>query len=1500
PTPYTDIAALAPQAGDTFAKGAFIPARIDLTGQARVAGGSAAVDGAARPFSFDAGANGHSYLQLPDNADTAQVGFTVNGGSVADHQISLVDNDAGIETVRVIQPASNQGFTEGDTLTVEYAITHAGAEPFDYAGIALLDFNQNVIARILSDAPGGRVALRLPAVDAWENYYVRVRGYFGAAYDYAQQQTGIRLFPQNQLPALAIAGVGDRIIQGSDLECYIETTLTADMQTALAVYDDNDTLLASGDTRVGLAVPATTSYLRIKADLSDQLGNNRSVERTVQVIDPFVPNTGVQTLGFQAALPDVGRAWFARGRALYDGNDQQLAQLDAPITALDHLGDRLILALSDVGIVVVDPADGYRVLSNHPVTGAITRIRVADNRLLTLVDGILQGYSISGNAVDEMTVVGVNGPVRDIQARGSGFVVLTQSEMVRLDGDFTITQRIEGAFTALAQCGRYLFAADAGGRLHVLSADLDQDRTYDLGLTADRLLPLQGDLAALNRNGRMQIVDIRDPLQPVLIGAFTIDHQGSVDQSIIAGGRLFIGGDSGPVITLQRGGGIAATELYKTEKARGNSIGLAATEGRFIAAAEHYGAILLSRQGDGQWREQVYPSAYTVATRAVAARDGIFYLMQSDMNRVISLRPDNGAFTEQVVLSGTHFDHLLVTDDRIVAAAGDTLYIARIDDPGINDTVQVSAGDPIEALAAAGDSLLVATAGGTVFRVDTGPFPIDHPRIRINTVTSAAEPIRLMASDNDYLYFALGAVAHRLRLSDLDDQYLDLGQTIDALALSPGRLWIGQGNEITGLDTHQWTAAAVAHLTMDHGVTDLVCENDQLAVATGAFGLALYQLPLGQIGASGALRLPTENTVYQQNQTITLKPWRTAGINAVRYAVNGEQRAVRTSAPFEANFPVPAELRNGQPFEITTRIETVWGQVFTSAVRRVMLQGQGLPANPFSVDLQLDGQFLPRPLEMRAFIHNSTQAVAQVEFYYGADAAGPFQLIGKHYGPEYVIYRNFGAESSGHYIKVRAVDVYGNTAETGPLPFLRLSDPFRPTAVFSLEGSVIGSSPVAGHPFTVKAELSDGSGGSGVELALLRRNGLIVAAAFADGPLRYTEAAPAAGQTYDYSIYVRDRAQNERTVVQSYTALADAPPTVSQVTAPSAIREQESFNVQVQAVDDLQIDHVDVLWHGRTATHTVAPPSGAVDAVLAVTDARNPLQQSIDELLTVTVTDSLGQQTAATQTITVAPNTAPDAGALAISVPASGFFGKYIPLTITGLEGADDGPISELTVTLIDVTAGGEQQIRRLTPMNDRLQISLFMPRDDQNGADFRFFVRLTDNLGRTADSSVQTVHLTRVPNVIRFDALGTAGVNPDVSEVGQDALLQVLVLDSAAQPVPNQTIAFKIIGGPADVGASLGTALTDAAGSALLTFDSHRPAGDYRIQATVQAFGAISAVHNLELLSGGIDHIDIAHLAPVPAGEFTTLHISARDAGGNIVTDANLELLSIAIPHAG
>ncbi|MFC1751466.1 hypothetical protein ACFL2V_22100, partial [Pseudomonadota bacterium] len=698
----------------------------------------------------------------------------------------------------------------------------------------------------------------------------------------------------------------------------------------------------------------------------------------------------------------------------------------------------------------------------------------------------------------------------------------------------------------------------------------------------------------------------------------------------------------------------------------------------------------------------------------------------------------------------------------------------------------------------------------------------------------------------------------------------------------------------------QWSINATQTVTAAAQVTSVDVNDDMLVLGQGSSGIQIYQLPVSELVAGASLGAPLTNTVYRQGETLSLIPLDSRGVNAVRYLIEGKLAAVSSVAPFIANVQVPAELRNGQPFEITTEIETVWGDVISASPRRLILQGEGLPVNPFRLSLTVNSQFLPNPAELKGNVIGSTQAIQQVEFYYSANISGPYELVGKHFGPEYTIYRDYSLAENGHYVKARAVDVFGNTTESAPVALLRFTDPFRPTASISVDARLIGNNPAAGHPFTVKANVDDI--GSGVQLALIKRDGLLVAAGFESGVVSYLESAPVAGQVIQYEVVVLDNSGNESLPQSStITVAADNPPELFSANVPESIVEQRPFDMTISASDDLGIKAISVLWNGVTTSQSFEGNNTYITHKLSIPDPRSQrVVGGVTETVQITITDSLGQSVTANRTINIIEDLSPDASQLVINASANGFFGSYQAIELTGFENTDDTPFSDLTVILIDVTSGEEVEVKR--PQFDsyisgrginaqrvytpRISSSLKAPNNSTHGDDFSFKVRLIDGLGQSSDSDVTTVSLTQLPNSIAFNSAGDSTLNLGQVTVGEALPLQVLVVDSAARPVTAQQVKWVIRVPGEQEFTQLGSSVTDAQGMAVFNMNTSRRSGVYQVRALLPAYPAVSPTpHNAEVLPGAAVTIQTSYVAPVEAGGVFTLQFQAVDAANNPVS---------------
>ncbi|EKD36914.1 MAG: hypothetical protein ACD_75C01326G0001, partial [uncultured bacterium] len=654
------LSKVTPQSATIITKGAVIPIVATLAADARAASVSLTMNGDSRDGAADNEAQSYQWFDAP-NKDLADYQIDVDRHEAAAATLSLVDNDPLLEEVRIHQPRNNQPFEEGETLTIEYKGTAESGNDFRFAEIRLEDTNGNLIHRRFAADIAGVVTLTMPVIEAMETYYVVVRTFYGDSYYFSEAKTGIKAYPKLKVPALEIVGVAHKVMAGSEIAISIATEIPAGMSTSLDIYDDAGKLLAAGDTKTQLTVPFATAYLRMVATVSDGAGNSRRDERVVRVINPIILEQAAVQQKFQAAIPEVGDAWFAHGRGLYNLAGERVFQFDSTIKALAHLGDRLILSLADIGIIVVDPADDFRILSRMPMAKEVTGLAVSDNHLLVIQSGAAIAYTISGNAIENERAVSANGKIVDIQARDNGFVAVTDHEVVLLNNDCTIKYRQNGAFTSLAQLADYIYLGDSNGKLWVIDSNFSWIKSFDVNLPINRLLPLQSQLIGLSADNKLTFIDVNDFRAPVVVGKYSARTGDSCTRAILAGGKLWIGGESGAVYSLTRPASAVST-LYASSRPRGYIDDVAAVEGFFVAAAGDYGAVTYRADAD-QWREDVYPAMFTAATHAVAARGRIRYLLQQDYKRVVAL-DEAGAMTN--IMASAPFTALQVTATKVV------------------------------------------------------------------------------------------------------------------------------------------------------------------------------------------------------------------------------------------------------------------------------------------------------------------------------------------------------------------------------------------------------------------------------------------------------------------------------------------------------------------------------------------------------------------------------------------------------------------------------------------------------------------------------------------------------------------------------------------------------------------------------------------------------------------------------------------------------------------
>ncbi|MCP4979049.1 MAG: hypothetical protein GY935_00975, partial [Gammaproteobacteria bacterium] len=313
---------------------------------------------------------------------------------------------------------------------------------------------------------------------------------------------------------------------GSVLDIELDREISPDLTSSIQVFDDADQLIAAGDTQTTLLVPDNTESLHVVATVQDDFGNQVIDQQSIRTLDHFRLQAGSNVMAFNTLLPAVDYSYIAQGRSILDNEGQVLAEFNSTVTALEHIGERVIVALEGIGLIVADPFNelySFRQLSIESLSGRVSHLQVNNDRLMVIVDGEFKLYSIDGNAIELLRDISVSGAALDGINSGSGFVLLAENALYSVDQDGESASVIlsQTGLSAMAPVNQNLLIAsrdsnlqylDASGKIHQLSIKLD----------ADQMIPLGGDVLALNDAGQLLVVDAREIKHSEVIGTFDL------------------------------------------------------------------------------------------------------------------------------------------------------------------------------------------------------------------------------------------------------------------------------------------------------------------------------------------------------------------------------------------------------------------------------------------------------------------------------------------------------------------------------------------------------------------------------------------------------------------------------------------------------------------------------------------------------------------------------------------------------------------------------------------------------------------------------------------------------------------------------------------------------------------------------------------------------------------------------------------------------------------
>ena len=372
-------------------------------------------------------------------------------------------------------------------------------------------------------------------------------------------------------------------------------------------------------------MPAGPAGLEATVTVRDGLGHSRTLTRSSQIIDPVAFNVST-THSFDAVLNTAEGYWHSEGRQLYL-NDQPVRAMDADITALAHVEDRLLLAVAGVGLVQIDPEDDYRAISTLPLAGKVSRLVHNGKQMLVASADGLRLLAIQGAALKLQHHWTGFGQVCHLALLQDDFLAVTDQLAIRLDQNGNEVTRLEGGFRSGVTLSDKIILGRMDQTLLVTSPMLETKRTLvNVPVAA---MEHYGDwvLGVNRKESQLLVVDTFHPESASVIGRLPLSWQGEVQALHNLGGKLAT--SQGQVLTPVSQ---ASTRIYNASEqgdvVAGSIRQVSLAEGVLYSAADNYGAQIHVPSEHGGYQQQVVPAPGYVekSTDVVAGQEGAYVL----------------------------------------------------------------------------------------------------------------------------------------------------------------------------------------------------------------------------------------------------------------------------------------------------------------------------------------------------------------------------------------------------------------------------------------------------------------------------------------------------------------------------------------------------------------------------------------------------------------------------------------------------------------------------------------------------------------------------------------------------------------------------------------------------------------------------------------------------------------------------------------------------------
>jgi hypothetical protein len=1512
---YVDNSFL-PVTGSTLTRGARVALAAIAPGPARFSSSRISWGNQSQNLIYSKENIGYFWLDLPNEGAGIAPVFTPDSAAGTTLNYTLGDNTTAT-SINLTSPQSGSNYREGDLIEISYQSALGDEnDSYQYSEIALLDVNGATLQTLFARHAVGNLKLRLPAVANVTNYKLKVRSYYGTRYAYAEALATFTVAPRIAAPTVSLVGLDDAIYAGSVVNLRLEPAPQAPFSGTISIFDEAGNLLIHESELKSYTIPEK-SALRIEARVKDGFGNEEVLEKNIRIGSDLKFEPSEVTQEFTAMATGAGQRVFSRSEKLYDKNGVLLTQLEGDITAIVWVNEYLLVAVEDRGLILLDPQDHYKILSRLPYQSHIPRMIPFAQGVVARVNDNLTYFKLSGTELTLAKRSTTLSNVRDFIPLGNEIAVMEQNSLALVDASLTVKAQVyasalvpgsDNGFTAMAWWQDRLLLSDSHGNLNIYS-------TRDLALIGqlatsftlpafERLIPLQGELLALSvSENNIYLLDLASFPTAKLVGRYPFALGQLAQRSELSEGKLWLP-ESGLIINLARKEG-ATKQVFNSRQQLialgGSATALNYSDTALVAAMNQFGAAFLRDLSSATPSMKIYPKTpYSQDISVLKVATEGYYLINGSASRLSLYQPQSSQLHD-LLQNTALLREFVITPTRLAAAASDQLlFINRSELQNISteqkpfQTLTIAPGEMITTLTALDESVWVATSLGKIYKVT---FASDlASSALVFSIGAGVTPKNLLCS-GDYLFFiASDNSVGRIKLADYTLSTLNVPDAtfLKALSLNAGYLWAaydsGPRHELQAFQLHDLTALSGAKTALDSTLSALTLKDRALAVGMGIEGVRQYELSHNMLSANPALATPEVGTLLNRENPVTLSLAHPAGIQAVSYYINN--RLVKTT-----NFPflpveleLPAWVASGSTIELKSQVETFWGEVLTSEPRQLMVRGSGQQPNPFTIELVASVlSYGPAPFRAEATIHDSLFAISHVEFLVAAAAEGPWQLIARRLGPQYLLEAAFGPERDGHFILARAFDMQGNMKESIPLRFSRKVDSVAPTASITAEGVGFSDSQlVRGVPYKIRYSLLDNE--SGIQRALLKRNGTLIHAAYGDGSHSIDQVAPQ-GETCQYELTVEDLAGNVTRLVQSYSITENAAPLIALESVSTQITEQGDISVAGTVQDNTGVDRIEFIWNGYTTTLA----AGGDDTYAfnhKVHDQRaSRLTAMMTAPLLVRAYDKSGLMSEQSREVQINVDAPPAADKLRTEFAAHGFYGTSLPVQLSNLDQVDDNLSRGLSITLQNYagTVGGSFQDVATQPQITTPQTSFLLPLPvesaQQDRAYFRFIV--ADHLFQQATSPEYSVTLTSRPNLVTFyKSPLTPDLNPTEVRSGYQSTYQVLVIDAASRPITDMNVMFSLIDLATGASSPLSSSVTNSEGLARLTLTPNKPVGSYRLQAELPEFPTLeSAQWSFSIEAGDVAKLVFNYVPDPAAGEIITLRAAAYDSADNLVS---------------